>query len=84
MWFLENGFINMLEEWRSSFCFAGSPSTILWCKLKALNEKLNEWNRETFGHTTSKLKHILSEIQALDSLAEENELSTEQMNEKLL
>ncbi|XP_026438258.1 uncharacterized protein LOC113336798 [Papaver somniferum] len=84
MWFLENGFINMLEEWWSSFCFAGSPSTIFWCKLKALKEKLKEWNMDTFGHTTSRLEKILSDILDLESIAEEDELSSEQLNEKLL
>ncbi|XP_026416328.1 uncharacterized protein LOC113311744 [Papaver somniferum] len=81
MWFLENGFIELLENWWTSFCFTGTSSTILWCKLKALKEKLKEWNKLTFGNTNIKLNLLLSEIQDLDSLAEDTLLSDSQMQE---
>ncbi|XP_026450908.1 uncharacterized protein LOC113351051 [Papaver somniferum] len=83
MWFLENGFLKLLEDWWLSFSFAGSPSTTLWLKLKALKKKLKVWNRDTFGHTNTKLKHILEEIQFFDLLAEDNILDESQLADKL-
>lgn len=55
MWFTENEFIDMIEEWWNSFCFAGTDNCVFWLKLKALNEKLKEWNKVTFSHTSVKL-----------------------------
>ncbi|XP_026431923.1 uncharacterized protein LOC113329172 [Papaver somniferum] len=80
MWFMENGFLQLLEDWWLSFCFAGTPSTVLWLKLKALKEKLKVWNKEVFGHTTTKLNIILSNIQTLDLLGEDNGLTEEERN----
>ncbi|XP_026451257.1 uncharacterized protein LOC113351502 [Papaver somniferum] len=80
MWFLENEFLQLLEEWWFSFCFAGTPSTVLWMKLKALKEKLRIWNNEVFGHTNTKLNEILSKIQTLAELAEDNILTEEETN----
>ncbi|XP_026384706.1 uncharacterized protein LOC113280273 [Papaver somniferum] len=78
MWFLENGFLQLLEDWWISFCFAGTPSTVLWLKLKALKEKLKIWNKEVFGHTNTRLNAILSDIQTLDGLVEDNILNEEE------
>ncbi|XP_026436394.1 uncharacterized protein LOC113334324, partial [Papaver somniferum] len=64
MWFMENG----------------TPSTVLWLKLKALKEKLKVWNKEVFGHTTTKLNIILSDFQTLDLLGEDNVLTEEERN----
>ncbi|XP_026405470.1 uncharacterized protein LOC113300482 [Papaver somniferum] len=83
MWFLENGFLQLLEVWCLSFCFAGTPSTVLWLKLQALKEKLKVWNKEVFGHTNTKLNAILSEIQTLDGLAENNILSDDELSAQL-
>ncbi|XP_026442599.1 uncharacterized protein LOC113342191 [Papaver somniferum] len=58
-----------------------SSSTILWCKLKDLKEKLKEWNKLTFGHTNTKLNHLLSEIHDLDLLAEDTSLSEIQLQD---
>lgn len=80
MWFMENGFLQLLEDWWLSFCFAGTPSTVLWLKLKALKEKLKVWNKEVFGHTTTNLNIILSDIQTLDLLGEDNVLTEEERN----
>ncbi|XP_026438856.1 uncharacterized protein LOC113337381 [Papaver somniferum] len=83
MWFLENVFLQLLKDWWSSFCFAGTPSTVLWLKLKALKEKLKIWNKEVFGHTNTRLKSILYDIQKLDDLAENQVLSEEERNAQL-
>ncbi|XP_026431404.1 uncharacterized protein LOC113328537 [Papaver somniferum] len=78
MWFLENVFLQLLEYWWISFCFAGTPSTVLWLKLKVLKEKLKIWNKEVFGHTNTRLNAILSNIQTLDGLSEDNILNEEE------
>ncbi|XP_026420155.1 uncharacterized protein LOC113316149 [Papaver somniferum] len=83
MWFLENGFIKLLEDWWQSFCFAGTASTVLWLKLKALKEKLQIWNKEVFGITNSKLNLILEEIQDIYGYAEDNILTENMVNEKI-
>lgn len=80
MWFMENGFLQLLEDWWLSFCFVGTPSTVLWLKLQALKEKLKVWNKEVFGRIDTQLKNILSEIQTLDGLNEDNILSEEERN----
>ena len=38
-----------VKEWWSSYPFIGSPSFVLVCKLKALKEDLNTWNKQVFG-----------------------------------
>ncbi|XP_026433507.1 uncharacterized protein LOC113330930 [Papaver somniferum] len=53
LWFLENGFVEMMENWWNSFCFEGTPSEIFWLKLKELKGLLKVWNKDTFGHTTT-------------------------------
>ncbi|XP_026451679.1 uncharacterized protein LOC113352009 [Papaver somniferum] len=83
MWFLENGFLQLLEEWWLSLCFAGTPSTVLCLKLKALKDKLKVWNKEFFGHTNTKLNSILSDIQTLDGIAEDNLLSDDELQLQL-
>ncbi|XP_026400489.1 uncharacterized protein LOC113296393 [Papaver somniferum] len=83
IWFLENGFLQLLEDWWTSFCFAGTPSTVLWQKLKALKEKLKVWNKEVFGNINTKLTVILSDIQTLDGLAEDNILTEEELTTQL-
>ncbi|XP_026431387.1 uncharacterized protein LOC113328521 [Papaver somniferum] len=63
MWLLESDFLTLLKDWWLSFSFTGSPSTVLWLKLKALKEKLRVWNKEVFKHTHTRLNDILTEIQ---------------------
>ncbi|XP_026440567.1 uncharacterized protein LOC113339529 [Papaver somniferum] len=82
-WFLENGFVEMLENWWKSFCFAGSPSNVFWSKIKELKDLLKKWNNETFGHTTTKLHNILTDIQVIDNVAEDALLSDQQLQDKL-
>lgn len=79
---LEECFHDLLEEWWLSFCFAGTPSTVLWLKLKALKEKLKEWNKETFGNIDSRLNHILTEIQGFDLIVVDNVLDERKRKEK--
>ncbi|XP_026399042.1 uncharacterized protein LOC113294884 [Papaver somniferum] len=83
LWFLENGFVEMLENWWNSFCFTGTPSEIFWLKLKELKGLLRVWNKDTFGHTTTKLQNIFSDIQVIDSVSESVCLSQDQVNAKI-
>ncbi|XP_026429943.1 uncharacterized protein LOC113326421 [Papaver somniferum] len=57
---------------------SGTPSTVLWLKLKALKEKLKIWKKEVFGHTNTRLNAILSDIQTLDGIMEDNILNEEE------
>ncbi|XP_026416134.1 uncharacterized protein LOC113311518 [Papaver somniferum] len=83
LWFLENGFVEILENWWNSFCFVGTPSEIFWLKLKELKGLLKVWNKDTFGRTTTKLQNILSDIQVIDSVSESVCLSQDQVNAKI-
>jgi hypothetical protein len=49
MWFKEEGFVDKVFSWWSSFSFTGSPSFVLAKKLRALKGEIKRWNREVFG-----------------------------------
>ena len=44
----------------------GSPSFILAKKLNFLKRRLNEWNKEVFGHLNSKMADLVDKIKSFD------------------
>lgn len=55
MWLKEDGFVDRVRLWWSSYSFQGSPSFVLAQKLKAKAFKvdLKLWNEQVFGNVDS-------------------------------
>ena len=50
MWLEEDGFVDRVKSWWTSYLFPGSPSHIMASKLKALKVDLKQWNTNEFGN----------------------------------
>jgi hypothetical protein len=78
MWLKEEGFVDKVKSWWSSFYFMGSPSFILAQKLRALKEEIKRWNREVFGNVGARNKAWAEELESLDRSEEVRRLSDEE------
>ena len=56
-----------VRKWWNGYCFLGSSSFILACRLKALKDDLKKWNKEVFGDLAFRKKCLLSELMVLDA-----------------
>jgi exonuclease III len=66
MWLKEEGFVDKVHNWWSSYEFNGTPSFVLACKLKALKEDLKKWNKESFGDIHHRKNKCMRDILELD------------------
>jgi hypothetical protein len=82
MWLKEEGFVDKVRSWWSSFSFMGSPSFILAKKLRALKGEIKRWNREVFGNVGARNKAWTEEVEELDRLGEVRRLSEEEMERR--
>jgi hypothetical protein len=82
MWLKEEGFVDKVRSWWSSFSFMGSPSFILAKKLRALKGEIKRWNREVFGNVGARNKAWTEEVEELDRLGEIRRLSEEEMERR--
>jgi endonuclease/exonuclease/phosphatase family metal-dependent hydrolase len=82
MWLKEEGFVDKVKSWWSSFYFMGSPSFILAQKLRALKEEIKRWNREVFGNVGARNKAWAEELESLDRSEEVRRLSDEEKERK--
>jgi hypothetical protein len=82
MWLKEEGFVDKVRSWWSSFFFMGSPSFILAKKLRALKSEIKRWNREVFGNVGARNKARTEEVEELDRLGEIRRLSEEEMERR--
>jgi hypothetical protein len=78
MWLKEEGFVDKVRSWWSSFSFLGSPSFILAKKLRALKGEIKRWNREVFGNVGARNKAWAVEVEELDRLGEVRRLTEEE------
>ena len=67
MWLKDEGFVDRVEAWWSSYSFSGPPSLVLARKLKALKEDLKNWNYHVFGNVNVKQQQLFCDLGALDS-----------------
>jgi len=58
MWLKSKGFVDRVKQWWTSYCFQGSPSFVLACKIKALKADLRVQNEEVFGNVERQEKYI--------------------------
>ena len=66
MWLKEEGFVDKVHNWWSSYEFYGTPSFVLACKLKALKEDLKKWNKDSFGDVHHRKNCCMRDILELD------------------
>uniref|UniRef100_A0A2N9EW14 Reverse transcriptase domain-containing protein n=1 Tax=Fagus sylvatica TaxID=28930 RepID=A0A2N9EW14_FAGSY len=67
MWLKDEGFVDRVEAWWSSYSFNGPPSVVLARKLKALKEDLKNWNYHVFGNVNVKQQQLFCDLGTLDS-----------------
>jgi hypothetical protein len=67
MWLKDEGFVDRVEAWWTSYSFSGPPSVVLACKLKALKEDLKNWNYHVFGNVNVKQQQLFCDLGTLDS-----------------
>jgi hypothetical protein len=84
MWLKEEGFVDKVKSWWSSFSFTGSPSFILAKKLRALKGEIKRWNREVFGNVGVRNKAWAEELESLDRIEEVRRLSEEEKERRRL
>jgi hypothetical protein len=77
IWLKEEGFVNKVRSWWSSFSFMGSPSFVLAKKLRALKGEIKRWNKEVFGNVGARNKTWAEEPELLDRFEEVRRLSKE-------
>ena len=83
MWLKADGFKERVKEWWDSYIFFGTPSYIMACKLKALKTDLKKWNEEVFGNVGVRKHELMSELAALDAVAETRHLTREESNKRV-
>jgi hypothetical protein len=66
MWLQEEGFVDRVQGWWSSYSFDGPPSLILAQKLKALKEDLKKWNYHEFGNVSLRQQQLFRDLEALN------------------
>jgi hypothetical protein len=83
MWLKEEGFVDRVRGWWSSYQFQGTPSFILVKKLKALKRDIKSWNKTAFGNVGALVKERVDELKALESAAEGGGISEEEKEGKV-
>jgi hypothetical protein len=78
MWLKDEGFVDKVRSWWSSFSFMGSPSFILAKRLRALKGEIKRWNREVFGNVGARNKAWVEELELLDRFEEVRRLFEEE------
>jgi hypothetical protein len=78
MWLKDEGFVDKVRFWWSSFSFEGSPSFVLAKKLQALKGEIKNWNCEVFGDVGVRNKAWAAELELLECYEEGRGLSEEE------
>ena len=63
MWLKDLDFVNKVRGWWSSYTFSGTPSYVLFQKLKALKGDLKLWNKQVFGDVGLKRQQLECDLQ---------------------
>ena len=79
MWLKEEGFKDLLKDWRQGFNFRGSSSFISTAKLKALKGILKIWNKEVFGKVEVNKSLALQQVNFWDIQERSRALSVEEV-----
>ena len=77
MWLKEEGFVERVKGWWSSYQFQGTISFILAKKLRALKGDIKTCNKTVFGNVGVLNKERVEELKALELAKEGRGLSEE-------
>ena len=83
IWLKEEGFVERVRQWWNGYCFLGSSSYIVACKLKAFKDDLKKWNKEEFGDLAFRKKCLLFELLGLDAREDLLGLSQEEQTRRI-
>ena len=83
MRFLSDGFKELVCAWWTGYSVVESTNHCLAEKLKALKRDLRRWNKEVFGHVSTKKSEALPRIRLWDSNESFNPLSSEEAKARL-
>uniref|UniRef100_A0A2N9FG38 Reverse transcriptase domain-containing protein n=1 Tax=Fagus sylvatica TaxID=28930 RepID=A0A2N9FG38_FAGSY len=78
----DEGFVDRIEAWWSSYSFCGPPSLVLACKLKALKEDLKKWNYHVFGNVSVKQQQLFCELEVLNCKEQQGGLSSSELEHR--
>jgi hypothetical protein len=82
MWLQAEGFVEQVKSWWDSYYIEGNPSYVMARKLKALKGDLKIWNVEVFGDIGKRKKEMEDELDELDRIGENRELTVEEVNKR--
>jgi hypothetical protein len=80
MWLQEDGFVDRVKHWWTSYLFPGSPSHIMASKLKALKVDLKQWNTNEFGNIHFKHLKLLQSLHELETSSEQRDLTEDELS----
>jgi hypothetical protein len=78
----DEGFMDRVRGWWSSYQFQGTHSFIIAKKLKVMKGDIKTWNRTVFGNVGVLIKERVDELKALELVAEGGGLSEEERERK--
>ncbi|KAK7255667.1 hypothetical protein RIF29_29084 [Crotalaria pallida] len=78
-WLRDPSFIPLVEKCWSESLVVGWAAFRVQVKLKAVKAAVREWNKNVYGNLETKIKYLKSEIGELESKAEENSLTEEEI-----
>ncbi|WMV15498.1 hypothetical protein MTR67_008883 [Solanum verrucosum] len=81
-WLTNEGYVDKVSDWWSSFEFSGRPDYIFASKLKALKGKLKEWSRCDQGNLKLQKSRLLNHMADLDSILDSRILTEEEVAKK--
>jgi hypothetical protein len=82
MWLKNEGFVDRVRSWWSSYTFLGNLSFVLARKLKALKADIKRWNEVEFSHVGALFIEKADVLKAMDRLEEERGLGEEDKERK--
>nr|XP_033510991.1 uncharacterized protein LOC117275774 [Nicotiana tomentosiformis] len=66
MWLDVENFVELVEQWWSSYEVRGRPDSAFSKKLKLLKKDIKKWNKEVFGRVEDRKKKALGRLEELD------------------
>lgn len=81
-WLKDPRFHKFVEDGWNGLVINGSSSYVLKEKLKQLKVMMKKWNTEVFGNLGVKKKEVVLRMKELDQIAEDSQLSEEEIKER--
>lgn len=81
-WFMEEGFLKMVDKWWASYEVNGWVTYVIKEKLKYLKRDLRKWHKECFGDVQQKTNDVVQKINDLDIKDEEEGMEVKKVDER--